>query len=56
MAPPSEFWVFVDVTWDEADSCRGAINEWFARVEVDEDVDPSVAQVSFSLDRHRPDT
>lgn len=57
MALPSEFWVVVDVAWDEAESCRGAINEWFARVEVDEWVDTSVAQVSHtSLDRYRSDT
>lgn len=55
---PSQSWysVSVDVTWDEADTCRGAINEWFVRAEVDEDVDTSVTQVAFSLDGFTSDT
>lgn len=52
----SEYLVNVDVTWDEADTCRGAINEWFVRAEVDENVDTSVTQVAVSLDRHNSDT
>lgn len=52
----SVYSVNVDVTWDEADTCRGAINEWFVRAEVDENVDTSVTQVAFSLDRHNSDT
>lgn len=48
MGSPSEFWVEVGVTWDNADSCRGEINEWFARVEVEEFIDASVAQVAYN--------
>jgi len=56
MALPSEFFVVSTVAWDRAESCRGAINEWFARIEVEDWVDTSVARVShYPLDGYQSD-
>lgn len=53
---PSEFFVVSAVAWDDAESCRGHINEWFARVETEEWVDTSVARVAHSsLDGYQSD-